>query len=55
MLLRHKKLWDGHLGEINVTEHLVDLLPEEKPFKSALYLAGPKKRELIEAEVEQQL
>lgn len=52
---KDERLRDGHLGEINITEHRVDLLPDSKTIKSAPYRAGPKIRELIQAEVEKQL
>ena len=46
MLRRHECLWDGKTGEINITQHSIDLIPGARPFKSAPYRAGQKTREL---------
>ena len=55
MLRRHEHMWHGKLGEINVTEHGIDLKPGSKPFKSPPFRAGPKTRELVQFEVDKQL
>jgi len=55
MLRKHESMWSGQLGEINVTEMRIDLVPDAKPFKSAPYRAGPKTRELERAEIDKQL
>ena len=55
MLKKHESMWLGELGEISVTEHSIDLVPGARPFKSAPYRAGPKARELEEAEIKKQL
>ena len=55
MLRKHEKIWNGELGAINVTDMRIDLVPDAKPFKSAPYRAGPKTRELEQAEVDKQL
>ena len=43
------------MGEINITQHSIDLIPGARPFKSAPYRAGPKTRELEQFEIEKQL
>ncbi len=55
MLKKHEQMWLGKLGEINVTEHGINLKPDAKPFKSPPFRAGPKMRELIQFEVDKQL
>lgn len=55
MLCKHEKMWFGQLGEINVTEMRIDLVPDARPFKSAPYRAGPKTRELERAQIDKQL
>ena len=52
---KHKSMWLGELGEISITEHAIDLVLGARPFKSAPYRAGPKARELEEAEIKKQL
>lgn len=41
MLLKQEQMWEGQIGEINVTEQRVHLLSEFKLFKSALYWSEP--------------
>ena len=55
MLKKHESMWLGELGEISITEHAIDLVPGAGPFKSAPYKAGPRARELGEAEIKKQL
>ena len=55
MLKEHERMWLGELGEINVTEHSIDLIPNARPFKSPPFRAGPKTRELEQFEVTKQL
>ncbi len=35
-------MWQGHLGQVKVTEHLIDLVPGSKPVFSQPYRAGPE-------------
>ena len=55
MLRKHESLWDGTMGEINITKHSINLVPGTRPFKSAPYRAGPKTRELEQFEIDKQL
>ena len=55
MLRKHESLWDGTMGEINITKHSIDLIPGARPFKSSPYRAGPKTRELESFEIDKQL
>ena len=55
MLRDHEHLWDGTMGQINITQHAIDLVPGARPFKSAPYRAGPKTRELEQFGIEKQL
>jgi transposase InsO family protein len=55
MLDRHAAMWSGKLGEITITEHAIDLKPDARPVAVPPYRAGPKTRELEQAEVDRQL
>ena len=55
MLKKHEDMWLGKLGNINVTEHAIDLIPGARSFKSPPYRAGPKTRELEQFEITKQL
>ncbi len=55
MLKKHESMWNGKLGDINVVEHSIDLVPGARPFKSQPYRAGPKTRELEQSEINKQL
>lgn len=55
MLEKHETLWAGELGEICITEHCIDLIPDVKPFKSQPYRPGPKTEELKQFKLENQL
>ena len=46
MLKKHEAMWLGGLGEINVTEHAIDLVPDARTFKSPPYRASPQGRKL---------
>ena len=52
MLQRHENICTGKLGDINTTKHGIDLKPAARPFKSAPYRAGQKKRELEQFEID---
>lgn len=41
MLHKHKDIWYGWLGYVNITQHQIDLIPEPRPFISAPYRTGP--------------
>ena len=55
MLRRHEPMWTGALGEIRTSEMRIDLVDNARPFRSPPYRAGPKTRELEQAEVDKQL
>ena len=55
MLRKHESLWAGQLGNINITEHSIDLVAGARPFKSAPYRAGPKSRELEQFEIDKRI
>eukprot|EP00171_Calliarthron_tuberculosum_P022928 IDg22928t1 len=55
LLRKHEHLWSGHLGKIRETEHYIDLVPGARPFRSHPYRAGPKQRELEDAEIQRML
>lgn len=48
-------MWSGDLGQLTITEHRKDLIPNATNFKSPPYCAGPKTRELELFEVQKQL
>ena len=52
MLKKHEAMWLGGLGEITVTEHAIDLVPDARPFKSPPYRASPQGRKLEGEELE---
>ena len=55
MLSKHAAMWSGKLGEITTTEHVIDLKPGSRPIAVPPYRAGPKTRELEQAEIDRQL
>ena len=40
------------LGEINITVHQIELILETRPIAQAPYRAGPRGREIVDAEVQ---
>jgi hypothetical protein len=48
-------MWDGPLGRVNATTHLIDLVPGAKPVHSQPYRAGPCARGAESAEVQRML
>lgn len=46
-------MWSDKLGEITITEHSMDLIPNARTLESPLYRAGPKRRELEQLEVQE--
>lgn len=52
MLEEFERLWDRHLGCINVSEHRIDLLNEEvRLVHSTLYRTGRTMRQCTAAEI----
>ena len=54
MLKKHELMRSGELGDISITKHRIDLIPNAR-FISPPYRTGPKTRELEQFEVEKQL
>ncbi len=48
-------MWDGSLGRIRATEHSIELKPGNRPFRLPPYRAGPKAREMEDAEIQRML
>ena len=55
MLFRHRGVWYGCLGEIQATQHRIDLSPESQPIHCQPYLTGPRARAAKEADVSRML
>jgi hypothetical protein len=55
MLSKFSSMWTGQLGEINITQHRIDLVPDAKPVYQAPYRAGVKGRKVEKEEVERML
>ena len=55
MLRKYEDMWDGSLGEINVTEHHIDLIPGSRPITQQPYRAGPKAREFEQEQIDRML
>ena len=55
MLREFAPMWSGDLGEINTTEHYIDLLPGARPVAQHPYRAGPRAREIEQQEVDKML
>ena len=47
MMKKYALMWCGHLGEINTTQHSIDLVQGAKPVSQASYRAGHHAREII--------
>ena len=55
MLDEFRSMYDGRLGEINVTEHSIDLVEGARPIHVNPYREGPKTRDIVKTEVDRQL
>lgn len=55
MLRKHERIWSGQLGESNVTEMVIDLIPYSNPFRSPPFNPRPKTRQLKHKEINNQL
>lgn len=47
VLTKFDKMWDEHLGEINVTFHCISLKPEARPVTQRPYHTGSNAREFV--------
>lgn len=50
-----ESVWSRKLGDVNVTEMRIDLLPDAKPFKYPLFREVPKTIKLKRADIDNQL
>lgn len=55
MLERQEKIWSGHLGEIRVVEHQIDLKPGTRPLCQQTYINRLQRCEIIEEPVDKML
>ena len=55
LLEEYSSIWDGKLGEIKLTEHRIDLVPDACPFAQPPYRAGPKARQIEKEHVDKTL
>ena len=55
ILAAFQHMWDGRLGNINITQHRIDLKPDTKPVFQPPYRAGPRQRELEQMEIQRML
>jgi transposase InsO family protein len=55
MLSKHAEMWNGKLGEISVTKHRIELVPNARPVYQAPYRAGKQSREIENTEVQRML
>ena len=63
LLRKYSSMWDGSLGETNMTEHSIELQPGTKPIAQPPYRAGPRlfrpcsvlQRQAEQAEVDRML
>ena len=55
MLAKHRSMWSGRLGQVQSTNHRIDLIPGQKPVHCQPYRAGPTARAVESAEIERML
>ena len=55
LLEKYSSMWDGKLGEIKLTEHRIDLMPDARPFAQPPYRAGPKARQIEQEHVDKMI
>ena len=55
MLKEFQPMWDGHLGEINITKHRIELLPGTRPIRQHPYRTGMKSKEFEAEQIEKML
>lgn len=54
-LMQFSYMWDGHLGQISIIKHRIELLSSSNPVYSAAYRAGHTVREFLRLEIEKML
>ena len=50
-----EKMWDGHIGRVNITKHRFELVEGATPVHQPVRRAGPQQRELQWSEIKKQL
>ena len=55
LLQEFSTMWDGSLGEVNTTEHHIDLVKRARPIASHPYRVGPRAREAEQDEFQRML
>jgi hypothetical protein len=55
MLQKHRSMWSGRLGQVQSTNHRIDLIPGHKPVQCQPYRAGPRERAVESAELQRML
>jgi hypothetical protein len=55
MLAKHRSMWSGRLGQVQSTNHRIDLIPGKKPVQCQPYRAGPRARAVESAEIQRML
>eukprot|EP00171_Calliarthron_tuberculosum_P023134 IDg23134t1 len=55
MLAKHERMWNGFLGEINTTEHHIELEPGTRPIRQHPYRAGHHARDFVSKEIDKML
>jgi hypothetical protein len=55
MLAKHRSMWGGRLGQVQSTNHRIDLIPGQKPVHCHPYRAGSRARAVESAEIQRML
>jgi Reverse transcriptase (RNA-dependent DNA polymerase) len=55
MLAKRRSMWSGRLGQVQSTNHRIDLIPGQKPVHCQPYRAGPRARAMESAEIQRML
>jgi hypothetical protein len=55
MLAKHRSMWSGRLGQVQSTNHRIDLIHGKKPVHCQPYRAGPRSRAVESAEIQRML
>jgi hypothetical protein len=55
MLAKHRSMWSGRLGQVQSTNHRIDLIPGQTPVHCQPYRAGPKAMAVESAEIQRML
>ena len=55
MLEEFQSMWDGHLGEINITKHRIEVVPGTRPIRQHPYRTGMRAKVFEASEIEKML